>query len=167
MACDNLAAVRVFEPTFLPEPQQESFALVSCLHAQIKKSPFRWNATHVDGHQDTKKGGQSLTRLEQLNVAMDNLAKGFWNHLLEEAHHPMVPPSITVLDEGWSIWKGDNKLASPNKKTLYPHLRDEEALEFWCTPHQLQPQPRLVPEAITNINWEACAAAMKALGLSR
>ncbi len=38
IACDNQATLRVFEPNFIPEPQEESFDLVSCLSHQVKNS---------------------------------------------------------------------------------------------------------------------------------
>ena len=115
VGCDNKMFLRIFAPDFIPELAEESFDLVSCLHALIKKSPIIFHPIHVEGHQKDKR---QLNRLELLNDEMDNSAKAFWNHLLESGHS-MVPPMIHVADEGYSIWHEGQKLSSAHSNVIY------------------------------------------------
>jgi hypothetical protein len=170
IACDNISTLYVFKSDFVPEPSHESFDLVSCLWNLLKASPVTWHAEHVSGHQIDKKHHSLLTRTELINDEMDNLAKMHWNCLLQSGHS-MTPPQHTVTHEGWTIWKkSDNsKLPSPNPKTLFNIIDRQATLDYWSTCHQVQPLPipRLTPQAITNVDWHACAEAMQQLQLGR
>jgi hypothetical protein len=55
IACDNINSICIFQPDFVPDPNEESFDLVSCLHSLVLKSPATLKPEHVTGHQ---KGGK-------------------------------------------------------------------------------------------------------------
>ena len=83
IACDNINSIRIFQPDFVPDPNEESFDLVSCLHSLAQQSPVTLKPEHVTGHQKGKKQPHLLTRLELLNEEMDNSAKAYWKSLAE------------------------------------------------------------------------------------
>ena len=160
IGCDNQSSLLVFAPSFVPDPQDDSFDLVTALWNLSRDSPITWIPVHVEGHQEKTKRFP-LTRMEQLNIEMDSTAKGFWNHLLVHEQHNMKPPHHLVHGEGWSIWHGDDKLASPSHKHLYGMIQDPITLSYW-TRHN-----RLPEAAISSVDWDICEANMKALGLYR
>ena len=160
IGCDNKMSLRVFAPDFIPDPAEESFDLVSCLHALIKKASIAFHPEHVEGHQ---KGKRQLTRLELLNDEMDHSAKAFWNHLLETGH-PMTPPMMHIADEGFSIWHEGNKLSSAHSNVIYPILEDHHTINYWTKDHHNHPR-RIPPQAITNVDWNACRDFMGSLKL--
>ena len=160
IGCDNISSLLVFALSFLPDPQDDSFDLVSALWSLIQESPITWLPVHVEGHQEKTKRFP-ITRMEHLNIEMDSTAKAYWNHLLIIEQHSMVPPHHKVHGEGWSVWCGDEKLASPSHNTLYGKIQDPITLDHW-TRHN-----RLPPGAITSVDWDACEANMKSLGLYR
>ena len=166
IACDNKSTLRIFNDEFIPEPTQESFDLVCCLSSIIKAIPIQCNATHVDGHVADWKPKHRMTRLELLNDEMDHTAKAFWNHLLSIGH-PMHPPVLSVHQEGWSLWKGPHKYTSARTEDLYADLEDHRTIEHWTHSHHIQPQPRIPPEAIANVDWESCGACMRSLDMPR
>ena len=136
IGCDNKMSLRIFTPDFIPDPAEESFDLVSCLHALIKKSPITFHPEHVEGHQ---KGKRQLNRLGLLNDEMDHSAKAFWNHLLETGHS-MVPPMLHIADEGYSIWHEGQKLSSAHSNVIYPILEDHHTVNYWTKDHHNHPR---------------------------
>ena len=166
VACDNISTLRIFDPSFRPEPSQESFDLVCCLHHLVKSASVTCSAVHVEGHAADNKPKCAMSRLELLNDEMDHTAKAYWNHLLSH-RHPMTAPHLSVANEGWSTWKGATKITSSHQKTLYPLLQDHLTMDYWTKPHTLQPTARIQPEAIRDVDWEACGDNMAALALPR
>jgi hypothetical protein len=63
IACDNINSIRIFQPDFVPDPNEESFDLVSCLHSLAQSSPVTLKPEHVTGHQKGKNKPSTLTRL--------------------------------------------------------------------------------------------------------
>ena len=168
VACDNKSTLLVFRPGFIPEPTKESFDLVSILWTLLKQSPIHWLPEHVKGHQVGKKNRAFLTRTEILNDEMDNLAKAYWNILLQDGHS-MDAPTSPLTHEGWTIWRKSTqeKLPSPHPQTLYPILQDADTIDYWTSPQDLQQTPRLSLEAIQQIDWQICRDAMLQLELPR
>ena len=164
IACDNITSICIFQPDFVPDPNEESFDLVSCLHSLVQQSPVTLKPEHVTGHQKGEKQPSTLTRLELLNEEMDNSAKAYWNRLLKTGHS-MIPPMIQVAHEGWSLWHQGQKLSCAQTDTVYPILEDHHTLHCWSTDHTLH-FCRFPPSEITNVDWEACRECMSSLNLS-
>ena len=93
-------------------------------------------------------------------MEVDNTAKAYWNHL-SLTGHSMQPPIIPIHDEGWSIWNGNSKIASPTTSTLYGLIQDPITQDRWVR-HNRFPQ-----HTLQNIDWTICEANMKALGFGR
>ena len=164
--CDNVSTLRIFEPLFIPDPSEESFDLVSCLHHLSKELPITFTTEHVKGHALKYKHESQLTRYERLNEEMDNTAKAFWNYL-HDIGHPMEATQMAIYNEGWTIWKSYQKIVGAPTDEIYPLLEDHHTLSYWTQPHTLQPSPRIPPEAIQHVDWEMSQSNMKALSLSR
>ena len=60
----------------------------------IKESPIQLNPEHVKGHKVDKIPRHFLSRTEQLNDEMDNLAKAFWVYKVGNQFSPSPPPSL-------------------------------------------------------------------------
>ena len=144
VACDNINTLRIFEPSFVPEPTQESFDLVCCLHHLIKSVSITFTPEHVRGHQADKKPKSRLTRLEALNDEMDNIAKAFWNHLLSTGHN-MQAPHLHVEHEGWSVWNQTAKLSQVHKTHCVPFWKTTTPLNFGHPLMKSKPNPASSP----------------------
>ena len=92
---------------------------------------------------------------------MDTAAKLYWQ-FLKASGHDMVPPHTSTLNEGWTIWKGDQKIASPNFMALYHEIVDPKTLKFWSKAHKYTPQ-RLTEDGIKEIDWAIAELHMKNL----
>ena len=138
IACDNTAALKVFDPEFVPLPNAKNFDLLCAVYDAIQKSPLAWHPVHVKGHQDDNPMLRPLTRLEKLNVEMDHLAKAHWNHLLHHSNPCPTPTHLQILGEGWQLWSGDQKIAQPSRSALYNHLQDPITQQWWIR-HKIIP----------------------------
>ena len=164
--CDNISSLHVFEPWFVPEPCMNSFDLVNAIWCLLQESPINWTAAHVKGHQDSKPRSHPLDRFEILNCHMDALAKEYRTNIL--ALNPnRRAASFQIVNEGWSIWHNDEKLASPGRKILYECVYAPIILQYWTTPHTLTPAPRFPPAAATMIDWVATEDLMTCLNPSK
>ena len=73
-------------------------------------------------------------------MEMDSTAKAYWNSLLHD-NHSMTALPIPVPDEGWTVWNGDKKIASPTKYNLYSVMTDAPTQAFWTNEtHDYTPQ---------------------------
>ena len=78
VACDNKHALRIFEEDYIPDVKHPDYDLVSATWKLIQESPLDFYGEHVKGYQDQKVLARPYTRLELLNMEMDDLAKGIW-----------------------------------------------------------------------------------------
>jgi hypothetical protein len=78
ICCDNMTALDIFDPDFLPDPKMKNFDLVVACWNLLKSTPVIWKPKHVKGHQDTAFNLATLSRQAKLNVAMDKMAKAYW-----------------------------------------------------------------------------------------
>jgi hypothetical protein len=83
VACDNKAAINVFNEEFIQLPKHANYDLLSAIYSLLSASPLSWSSEHVKGHQDDHLLLRPLRQLEKLNVAMDSLAKRFWHHMVD------------------------------------------------------------------------------------
>ncbi len=159
IGCDNSTSLRIFHPDFVPEPYEESFDLVFAIWSRLQRSSITWTPRHVKGHQDDNQRYRRLDRWARLNVEMDCTAKVYWNQVYFSGQH--APQHHAIDGEGWTIWFGDVKMASPKTDLLYGAIHDHITIGYWVR-HNRFPQ-----SAIQDIDWDICEANMKALGLSR
>jgi hypothetical protein len=159
VACDNEASLWVFDPDFFPNPQKSDTDLVKVLLKGVQESPVHWIPNHVKGHQDKhKKTG--FTRLELLNMEMDEMAKAYWRHLREDGHS-MEPPVFRSHNEGWTLWHGQTKLTQPDSNSLYSLIQDPSTVAYWVR------KKRIPEEAVDTVDWEASGTAMTSLPRAR
>ena len=163
IACDNKTALKAFEPWFLPDPNDDSFDLLTSLHASLKHSPLTWTTQHVHGHCD--RAGQLLSHLETLNIRMDHLANDYRTHC--NSHPTNLPYTFPLYLEKWSIWHEGCKVFSPTFSTLYELVTLPAIRSYWTSSHHRQPVPHLSPPAFDAIDWPATASFMQSLSPGR
>ena len=159
VACDNMQALQIFHPDFLPDPSAQNFDMVHAVWTQMKTNPIKWNGVHVKGHQDSRHLYGALTRMELLNIEMDALAKDFWHHCC--VHNPgdtiPSPPSHDIYGEGWQLHAHNKKIAHPSTRHLYSIIQDPHAQHWWVEHGQ-------IPEAATpEVDWDASTDFMQKL----
>jgi hypothetical protein len=158
IACDNESSLLIFEPDYIPDPSAESFDLIQAIWSILQTTPIRWSTVHVRGHQD-KHGLAGLSRLELLNVEMDNAAKRHWAHLCPLHDDNPIPSPIhhTIHREAWSLWNGTQKFSRPNRRNIYAAIKDPVTTMFWIRHH------RIPPASAPLIDWDSSAAGMKSM----
>ena len=78
VGCDNITSLKVYEPDYDPDPNHESFDLIlQAIWTTIRAMPIVWHAIHVKGHKDDHDDVSNLSRMGQLNVEMDTMAKAY------------------------------------------------------------------------------------------
>jgi hypothetical protein len=80
---------------------------------------------------------------------------------------PYVAPQTPLYAEGWIIWCGTEKLQSPTYHTLYDSIYAPHILKYWTKTSYLQTSPRIDPQSIASVDWDAVDACMKALPASK
>jgi hypothetical protein len=71
--------------------------------------------------------------LAKLNVEMDALAKAHWHQLVTSSLDAPLPKPIDhhIHEEGWQLWSGYNKVASPSTDNLYALIQDPISQMWW------------------------------------
>ena len=157
VACNNKQALHIFDPDFLPNPNQAYFDLLNALYHLILESPITWMCKHVWGHQDSKQCYQPLSVLEQLNVQMDKLAEYTQVHYTQQLETFSFPPGSEIFGEGWQLWQGMHKIMDASTEVLYSFLQDAPT-QMWWTQHG-----HLSPHACENIDWDGTQDMMDRL----
>jgi hypothetical protein len=118
-----------------------------------------WRTRTVKGHQYDHLLLQPLTRLENLNVAMDSLAKCFWHLMVDPLSNNLLPsaPLHPIHREGWQVWNGDTKFTRSTNTSLYTCVQDPQTQFFWRR-KEFFPTP-VVPLIV----WDTTATAMTRL----
>ena len=154
IACDNQRVVDALQPGFQPHPHHANFDLVSAVHHRIQQLPITVIGEHVKGHQDDQ-SDHTLTRVEQLNVAMDKLAKAYWIHIVtaQDGNVPL-PPIFHIDGEGWQLYSGNEKITRPNTNTVYNTLYTPHTQYWWRRTHRVPSRyTPLPPEAVKLVDW--------------
>ena len=157
MACDNEQALQIFDPEFLPDPQQANFDLANALFHLLRSSCITWTCKHVRGHQDSRKRHKPLSPLERLNVKMDALAE-FTRLYYSQVDNPLCYSTSVPFDgEGWQLWQGSTKITDPLTATLYSIMQDASTQMWW------KRHGHLSSAACDNIDWDGTQDLMKSL----
>ena len=147
VACDNEQALHIFDPNFLPDPQQANFNLLNALCHLIRTSSLTWTCEHVRRHQDSRKCHKPLSSLKQLNVQMDKLAEHVRLHYMRPQTCVSLPPSTCIAGEGWHLWQGSTKITDPTADVLYLIMQDGPTQMWW------KRHGHLSLDACVNIDW--------------
>jgi hypothetical protein len=91
---------------------------------------------------------------------MDALAKQYWAFLFNQVPS-LEAPHLPIHNDGWTIWEGTSKVASPSRATLYGLIMDPITQMYWVRHN------RFPLEAKSTIDWQACADGFPALKPSR
>ena len=161
LACDNQSAVNNLDADALLHPGQANFDLVSAVTECISRLPITVTIEHVKGHQDSKKG-TPLTRLENLNVEVDALAKRYWQHHLENSlnHALPQPEQCTIRGEGWQLWDNDTKVTQATTAALYRRAQYPATFSWWKRHNHISPTAEI------ETDWLATEQAMTKLSPS-
>jgi hypothetical protein len=135
------------------DPQQPSFDFLIDIKSKIKSSPFDWQFSWVEGHQEERHGKEDFWG--QLNDVCNSMAKIYWN---QTSLSRQPRPNQRFSRESWSATIQGKKLAKMPMKDLYDFtFGEEKSKTYWMTKHPTTPQ------LFARINWDACGKAMKTL----
>jgi hypothetical protein len=126
--------------------------LIQAIHILKTKLPIRVEFTHIYGHQDDHLAFDSLPRMAQMNVEMDELAKEGLMVLYDSPHAVACPSSIAY--EGWRCTVNGTKLTSHPAKAIRRAVFGTKLSKF------LADKQRLSPAAFADVDWDAMELAM-------
>ena len=133
--------------------------ITSAVVQVIKRLPIKINPRHIKGHQDDHNTFDNLSRLEQLNVRMDYLAKQairkspeLFQQFREFVHHPLSFRPVSIKN----ITFHDNIF-----NRLYDSITADAADEYW------KAKNRFDETTAPLIDWTSLEKAMKLSSLTR
>ena len=155
IGCDGLQALLHGTSTvdFIPTKMAQ-FDLVGATRTMLQRSPVKWIAEHVLGHQDDDTSA-NLDRKAMLNVLMDGEAKFHWSRTSPFAHQ--VPRQQKVEGEPWSLWIGDTKICANIYDSVVNTTAGKAAEKYWEVNKQ-----RFGSCSAKDVDWDATEKAMKA-----
>jgi hypothetical protein len=152
LGCDNLACVRHGQRDWQKVPLSTAHMdLIRAIRIIKGKLPVTVHFEHIYGHQDDHLSFDSLTRLAQLNVEMDQLAKDRLVTLYD------FPPALTcpssIAHEGWQCTVNGRKITTHPAKAVCRAVFGTKLCTF------LSGKQRLIPQAFADIDWDAMETA--------
>ena len=153
IGCDNESAIWT---AFGGEDIEAGAASSDILHAiryQLRKSPLKWKAKWIKGHQDD--GNKSLDTWALANIACDVYAERKWNSTVAEGGK-LRPEVGVLLGEKETIWIHNRKISSEIDKAIYDKVHRDNIIHYWAR------TGRITKGTEGLIDWEGHKRAMKA-----
>jgi hypothetical protein len=151
IACDNETGVKLANGDWLKVGIQKKHVDMIRSIRRIKASlTIKVLFQHVKGHQDSLRPFAELSRLSQLNVSMDKLAKSYLCHLLDKCNST-VPSNIH--GEGWSCWIDHTKTTTDPTAQIRDHVFRQPMRDY------LHRKGKVDEHAFAEIDWAASGAA--------
>ncbi len=155
IGCDGEGAIIAVTQQFdIIKSSRKHFDLISAIKNTISSSTIDWQFQHIKGHQDDIREYEDLTRLEQLNVQADQLAKDKMTALLSldiaerDRYRPYHLPNETCS----VIWRNpqgqDIKICSHLHKSLTFNITQSRLRQHWKKKHKFSPY------AERTLDWE-------------
>lgn len=158
IACDNLAGVRnALENTHRAKMNQNCYDILWAIHIlKSKLKHIQITPQHVKGHQDGK--GRNLTRLESLNVFVDERASSFRKYIETQSND-----ISSKLHYTYSCYVSveDNPITSNFSKYLKDHISQKMIQQHLHNTNALD------ENAFHLVDWDNIEHATKALTNSR
>ena len=152
LGCDNMSSVRHGQHDWCKVPISTAHVdLIRAIRVLKSKLPVTVYFEHIYGHQDDHWSFETLPRLAQLNVEMDQYAKDRLVHLY--THPPPNPCPSTIAHEGWQCSVNNAKLTS------HPAGAIRRAVFGTKLCNYLTGKQCLTRSAFFNIDWEAMDTA--------
>jgi hypothetical protein len=136
MGCDGEGAiVMVSQLHDKINSSRSHFDILGAIHSALWHSPISWTFSHVKGHQDSYLDYTDLTRIEQLNVYADELAKKKLSQFAMTVNwhykRPInIPYEYCSID--WTNQFGTRiRLSSHLQNSLQMKLQGIQARKYW------------------------------------
>ena len=132
-------------------PNQKHSDILSAISGLLKLKRVNITWEHIKAHQDDVKDMDSLSRLEQLNVQMDGLAK--WGAMMVIEGKMHQPTSSDHPFGFLPVAVNNSPVLHEMSSTLYSHIADIKSHQWWLT------KKRYNIQDIPKIHWETCSKA--------
>ena len=142
---------------------QQQFDLLSGIQGYVRASAIEYLPLHIKGHQDTKRKGGNLTRLEILNVEVDWYAKDFWADRYVSSIQMQRKYFAYHLPLGmWKISFMGTRIVNELADCLRESIEGGKAVEYW-----VHHKKRFSKNSFFQVDWAANKVAMTTVGLAR
>ena len=149
--CDNEQSIFYSFTRMVPTTSLQHFDILKAIHGERKNIVTNLSAHHVNGHSDDSKSFQNLTRLEQLNVICDKLAKTTRSGL-EMIDY--TNEAIVTKKESYGIFVNESKVCKNFKSTLLSEVGKQEAYKYYLEKYNWQ------KDVFNYVDWNTNEAAM-------
>jgi hypothetical protein len=144
MGCDGEGAIIMISASFEKiNSTRKHFDLLGAIGTALKVSPIQWKFHHIKGHQDDVMGYNELTRDEQLNVLVDELAKRKLKQFSSTVNWRYRRPiniSYAQCSVDWTNQFGTRvRISSHLQKTLQGYIQSVRAREYWNKKKSISP----------------------------
>lgn len=146
VGCDGEGAITAITQQFdIIKTSRKHYDLIQAIKNTINKSKLAWSFQHIKGHQDDIREYDELSRLEQLNVQADLLAKRKMTALLslhieerKNYRHNHLPNESCYIS--WNNAQGQElKICSHLQKTLTFHIEQQRLRQHWKKKNKFSP----------------------------
>ena len=133
--CDGEGAVKAAEEKYeITHNNRLHFDLIQSIHIAIKTSPIKWTLHHIKGHQDSNTRYNDLSRIAQLNVEADSLAKDTARRIIDNQDNPDIHQALPF--EHCEVWvntaeEGTIKVYSELTKSLRRIIHTKSIRTYW------------------------------------
>ena len=160
IGCDGISALRqATAETDLSNPHLSQFDLIAAIRHIIHRTPIKWKARHVKGHQDDDET-IVLDRWALINIDMDLKAKEHWHRMQSDRSTPGFIQQ-EIYGEPWSFWVGPRKISQRFREEVIEHIQGKAVKKYW------DGKKRFGGKSSADIDWNATKKAMESVPLSR
>ena len=138
VGCDGKGAIDALQYEHdIIKSSRKHFDLISAITNIMKESEIQYNRVHIKGHQDDIFEFDQLTRLEQLNVAADLIAKERLHKELEkdDIQRESSRPQRILRENSAIYWEDPQgkriKISSHLQKSLTSYIQRTKIRNYW------------------------------------
>jgi len=147
ISCDNDSVLDVAENYTYASGHTRHFDAVKSMISIRRQIHSTLSYLQVDGHADKTRDYESLTRVEQLNVECDLIAKSV------RQLPPLHSSENYLQGEGLTVWWKNHKIYSKLDQHLHAIFQDSHALQI------IRKKYHLTPTQFHDIDWNATQKA--------
>lgn len=162
VGCDGKGAIDALNYDHeIIKSSRKHYDIILAITNIMKESDIKWNRTHIKGHQDDLFEFHQLTRLEQLNVAADLIAKERLQTELskEEYIREFNRPKMIYKENCAIFWINQQgqreKISTHLQKTLTYNIQQTKIRKYW------KAKKKFSAYTERKIDWEHTHKAMK------
>jgi hypothetical protein len=141
IGCDGVGAIRSICNPYIYRSQHKHFDIVTSIKRTIAASPLHWQFIHIKGHQDDYTHFDDLSRVAQLNVLTDDIAKVTLTEMINRHNWNRQRPQHLPYETIEIYWRNKHrqclKICSSLTKSLTRNIQTMAIRKYWTKKKKL------------------------------